>query len=41
MGADFQVTLAFNRTLASLEAKDFVENILVRRLAVSHGRHRL
>jgi riboflavin kinase / FMN adenylyltransferase len=35
MGADFQMTLAFNRALASLEAKEFVENILVRRLAVS------
>lgn len=35
MGADFQLTLDFNRALASLEARDFVENILVRRLAVS------
>jgi riboflavin kinase / FMN adenylyltransferase len=35
MGADFQLTLTFDRALASLEAKEFVENILVKRLGVS------
>ena len=34
-GADFQLTLDFNRALASLDARDFVEDILVRRLVVS------
>jgi riboflavin kinase/FMN adenylyltransferase len=35
MGADFQLTLIFDRALAGLEAREFVENILVKRLAVS------
>jgi riboflavin kinase/FMN adenylyltransferase len=35
MGADFQLTLTFDRAFASLEARDFVEKILVRRLGVS------
>ncbi len=34
-GADFQLTLEFNRALANLEARDFVRNILVERLGVS------
>jgi riboflavin kinase/FMN adenylyltransferase len=33
-GADFQLTLSFDRALANLEAQDFVRNILVDRLRV-------
>jgi riboflavin kinase/FMN adenylyltransferase len=34
-GADFQLTLEFNRALANLEAREFVKHILIERLGVT------
>ncbi len=36
LGGDFVAPLTFDKTLASREAEDFVESVLVKRLAIAH-----